>query len=151
MDNSSSWMRESLKTNQPSWTPLLSSMISSGILPSRSLNRSKCSPEVQSFTFSPSSQDPTHPNLMVTAALSPHTPDQSFLFSKYKVQQSMSPHFLLDHLSGSCYQCTPETSWIACTLMCCPSSRYWGVWLDSHRDLGQRLKDFFQISEDSFV
>lgn len=49
MGSSSLWV----KTNQPSWTLVLSRMISSGILPHKSLNRSKCSPEVQSFTVSP--------------------------------------------------------------------------------------------------
>lgn len=68
---------------------------------------------------------------MVTAALNPHIPDQSFLLCKYTVQQSMSPHLLLGHLSGGCYQRTPETSWIACALMRCPLSTYWDVWLDS--------------------
>lgn len=27
--------------------------------------------------------------------------------------------------SGSCHQCSPESPYIAYTLLCCPSSRYW--------------------------
>jgi len=42
IDYSSTWRRWSLKINQLSWTHLFSRAVSHGILPSRSLNRSKC-------------------------------------------------------------------------------------------------------------
>lgn len=58
---------------------------------------------------------------------------------------------------GNYCQCTPDASWIACTLLCCPSSRYWSgsvlpwipgsaglriladVWRKSHLLLGQAI------------
>lgn len=120
------------ENHQPSWTPVLSRMVSSGICPNSCLL--KCSPEVQNcdpaFCFFP-------PHLRILHATIPRSllpPTFTSLTSlslpgKYKVQENVSPHWLLNHLSGSHYQRTPETSWIACALLYCPSSRYWGGWL----------------------
>lgn len=145
MDSSSPWM----KTNQPSWTLVLSRMISSGILPHKSLNRPKCSPEVQSFTLSPSSQDRIHSNLMVTAALNPHIPDQSFLLCKYKVQQSMSPHLLIDHLIRKLLS-MHSRNLVDCL---CPEVLSFQHLLGCLAGLpqGSGPQDFFQISEDGFA
>lgn len=56
-----------------------------------------------------------------------HMPSQFFLTGKCEVKESASPHQLIDHVLGSYYhQCTPQTSWITCALLCCSSNRYQG-------------------------
>lgn len=52
---------------------------------------------IQFFIFTHSSQYPTHPNLMVTAALNPHILI-SLSFSASTRSSRVSPHLLLDHL-----------------------------------------------------
>lgn len=84
-----------------------------------------------SFTEEPRT-GPSTPHMLLQRLL--QTPDQFFLVYKYEVQQnaSLGPW---SSVSGSNHHCTPETSYVACALLCCPFSRYRGG-LIPHEDRG---------------
>ena len=92
-----------------------------------------CSHEVQDYNpilfHVASLQDPELHYLLVTAGkttASLHIPDPFILVCNCEVQQSISPCYLLHHLCPEVIITTLATSQIACALLCCPSSRYWG-------------------------
>ena len=102
MHQSWAWRKWCLNSNQLSWTFLPSRVLNHGIPPSRSL---KSSPEVQDCdsTYCPASstQAPELHHLLVTeakAAPSLHILNWSFFVCQYKIQQHISPHWLLHHL-----------------------------------------------------
>lgn len=53
-------------------------------------------------------------------------------------------------VARSYHQSIPETSWIACVLLCCPSSIYTGVIQVHHEDKGLQTWFFFQFSKEDF-
>ena len=57
-------------------------------------------------------------------AASLHVPNQFFLVCKCQVKPSTSSCWLFGNVFGINHQRTLDTSWIACALLCCHSSRY---------------------------
>lgn len=97
------------------------------------------------FTCVPFPQDPEGCHLTVTAAKAAQTftcPTRSSLF--LSLRSSRVPPLISSsiNVSGSCHQCTSETSWIACTLLCWPSSTHEGGQV-SHEDQSLKMSGFY--------
>lgn len=128
MDLSWPWRRQTLKSNQFSWTPLLSRTATHGILLSRFLkslkNLSKtpsCDPTFfflfPSFRFLNTSWTPQPvPEVYILA--------NSFLFVWGPVEHllSLAPW---SPVSGKCLQCTPKMAWISHALLYSPCDVFW--------------------------
>lgn len=148
IDNCWAGRRWSYRINQLSLNLYFSRISTHGICPPRPLNSELLlfwGPElwlcflVYSFfaaCWTPSSH-----------ALDIHLPNR-FLFIKIWGTAEVPLSAPLLPVSGN-YQCTLETSWLACTLLCCPPQISGGS--NPHKDQGLWLWGYFQLPEEDFI
>ena len=135
-----------MKINQLSWTSL-QGCVSQNSFKQVPEQAKVCSSEVHgcdsTFCLAPFSQCPEFHFHMATAAKATprfNMPDQFFHVCKYEVQQSFPPHWLFNRMLGSCHPYTPETSWTACALLCCPSYLELYTLIELHRVYSKALQ-----------
>lgn len=117
---------------QVSWKVVLLRTVPHEILPGRLLKRTESAllkPRVVSaFYLAPFSQDPEQHHLRVTGA-SCLWYSHIWWVLLYLWESGPEGHLPLlvpwSPVTGSCYQCSPETFWIGCAVLYCLSSRCW--------------------------
>lgn len=126
---------------------------------SKSLNRTNSSSFLEAQSFNPAffyCSFPSGPWTLPSYShcrqecSSCHLPGMFFLGFRSEVQQSASSHQLLTYICQKGAASTPGTSWIGCTLLCCPSSRHQSGQV-SHVSQSLQSSSFLQFSEEGLI